>query len=246
MFPRLIFAVLGLVLDTLVVAPPLILISLFTSGGPAYKLMRCWASALSRIMGLSFSVHGAEKVVPGTSYIVTPNHQSNTDILALVVVLPLRFRWILKKSLLRIPLFGWALSGTGAIGIDRSNRTQSVESLRRASEKLRGGWSILIYPEGTRTFDGHLLPFKKGAFMMAVQTGIPILPVTSNGAFKVLPRGSIWFRPGHITVTIGDPIITEGLTEQDVPALMEKARAEISKSLDPDYDPFGKTRESRA
>lgn len=239
--PRLILAVLGLVLDTLVIAPPLILVSLFTSGGPAYTMMRWWAFILSKLMGLSFSVHGAEKVVPGTSYIVTPNHQSNTDILALVLVLPTRFRWVLKKSLLQIPLFGWAVGRTGAIAIDRSDRRQAVESLRHAPEKLKGGWSVLIYPEGTRTRDGQLLPFKKGAFMMAVQTGIPILPVTSNGAFKVLPRDSIWFRPGHITVTIGDPIVTEGLTEADVPALMEKTRAEISKSLDPDYDPFGKT-----
>lgn len=243
--PRLILTALGLVLDTLACAPPLIVLSLFTTGGPAYTIMRCWAFVLSKLMGLSFSLHGAEKVVPGTSYIVTPNHQSNTDILALVLVLPTRFRWVLKKSLLRIPLFGWALGRTGAIAIDRSNRSQSVESLRRAPEKLKGGWSVLIYPEGTRTPDGQLLPFKKGAFMMAVQTGIPILPVTTNGAFKVLPRDTIWFRPGHITVTIGDPIATEGLTEQDVPALMEKTRAEINKLLDLDYDPFSKT-EGRA
>lgn len=238
--PRLILTALVLVPDTVCFALPLIVLSLFTSGGAAYKITRYWAFVLSKTMGLTFSVHGAEKVVPGTSYIVTPNHQSNADILALVLVLPLRFRWVLKKSLLRIPVFGWGLARTGAIAIDRSNRRQSVESLKRASEKLKDGWSVLIYPEGTRTPDGELLPFKKGAFMMAVQTGIPILPVTSNGAFKVLPRNSIWFRPGHITVTIGDPIVTEGLTEQDVPALMEKTRAEISKSLDPDYDPFGK------
>jgi 1-acyl-sn-glycerol-3-phosphate acyltransferase len=238
--PRLILTALGLVLDTLVFAPPLILLSLFTSGGPAYRIMRWWAFVLSKLMGLSFSIHGAEKIVPGASYIVTPNHQSNADILALVLVLPVRFRWVIKRSLLRIPLFGWALGGTGAIAIDRSNRQQSVESLRRASEQLKGGWSVLIYPEGTRTSDGQLLPFKKGAFMMAVQTGIPILPVTNNGAFKVLPRNSVWFRPGHITVTIGDPIVTEGLSEKDVPALMDRTRAEISKALDPNYDPFGK------
>ncbi len=238
--PRLILTALGIALDTLVFAPPLILLSLFTSGGPAYRIERWWAFVVSKLMGLSYSVHGAEKVTPGASYIVTPNHQSNADIVALVLALPLRFRWVIKKSLLRIPLFGWGLARTGAIAIDRSNRRQSIESLRRASEKLRGGWSVLIYPEGTRTPDGNLLPFKKGAFMMAVQTGIPILPVTNNGAFKVLPRNSVWFRPGHITVTIGDPIVTEGLTEEDVPELMERTRVEISKSLDPSYDPFGK------
>jgi len=192
-------------------------------------------------MGLSFSLHGKDKVMPGTSYIITPNHQSNADILALIRILPPRFRWVIKKELTKIPVFGWALSRTGAIAIDRSDPKQSVESLKSATDKLKGSWSVLIYPEGTRTPNGSLLPFKKGAFMMAVQTGIPILPVTSNGAFKVLPKKTVWFRSGHITVTIGDPIVTAGLTEKDVPDLMEKTRAEVSKNLDPDYDPFGKS-----
>lgn len=193
-------------------------------------------------MGLSFSLHGKDKVVPGASYIVTPNHQSNADILALIRVLPLRFRWVVKKELAKIPLFGWALAGTGAIAIDRSDPKQSVESLQNSTDKLKGSWSVLIYPEGTRTPHGRLLKFKKGAFMMAVQAGIPILPVTSNGAFKVLPKKTVWFRPGHITVTIGDPIVTAGLTEKDVPDLMEKTREAVSKNLDPDYDPFRKSR----
>ena len=127
---------------------------------------------------------------------------------------------------------------TGAISIDRADRRQSVQSLKEAKAKLKGGWSVLIYPEGTRSRDGQLLPFKKGAFMMAVQTGIPILPVTTNGAFKVLPKKTLWFRPGHTTVTIGNPIMTTGLTEKDVPDLISKTRTEISKNLDPDYDPF--------
>jgi 1-acyl-sn-glycerol-3-phosphate acyltransferase len=211
------------------------------SSALAYRFERWWAWLVSKSMGLSFSLHGEDKVVPGASYIITPNHQSNSDILALIRVLPIRFRWVVKKELIRIPVFGWALSRTGAIAIDRSDPKQSIQSLQNATDKLKGSWSVLIYPEGTRTSDGNLLPFKKGAFMMAVQTGIPILPVTSNGAFKVLRKKTIWFRPGHITVTLGNPIATDGLTEKDVPELMEKTRAEINKNLDPDYDPFRKT-----
>lgn len=97
---------------------------------------------------------------------------------------------------------------------------------------------MLIYPEGTRSADGNLQPFKKGAFMMAVQTGIPILPITCNGAFKVLPKKTIVFHPGRVTLTVGDPIPTEGLTEEDVPELMEKTRAAITRNFDPDYNPF--------
>lgn len=189
-------------------------------------------------MGLTCSIYGADKIVPGTSYIITPNHQGNADILALVTTLPSRFRWVIKRELLKIPMFGWALGATGAISLNRSDRKQSVRSLRDGASKLAGGWSVLIYPEGTRTSDGNLQPFKKGAFMMAVQTGIPILPVTCNGGFKVLPKKTIVFHPGHVTLTVGDPIPTEGLTEEDVPELMEKTRAAISKNFDPDYNPF--------
>ncbi len=239
--PRLALAAVVLTIATAVFGPIVMLSSLVSSGGPAYRIERWWAWLVSKSMGLSFSLRGQDKVVPGTSYIITPNHQSNSDILALISVLPIRFRWVIKKELTKIPVFGWALSRTGAIAIDRSNPKEAIHILQNATDKLKGNWSVLIYPEGTRTSDGKLLPFKKGAFMMAVQTGIPILPVTNNGAFKVLRKKTIWFRPGHVTVTIGNPIATEGLTENDVPELMEKTRAEISKNLDPDYDPFGKS-----
>ena len=239
LLPRLALAAVALTIVTGVIGPLVMLASLVSSA-LAYRLECWWAWLVSKSMGLSFSLHGKEKIVPGASYIITPNHQSNSDILALVTMLPTPFRWVIKKELTRIPVFGWALSATGAIAIDRSDPKQAIQSLQNATDKLKGSWSVLIYPEGTRTSDGKLQPFKKGAFMMAVQTGIPILPVTSNGAFKVLPKKTIWFRSGHITVTIGNSIATVGLTEKDVPELMEKTRAEINKNLDPDYNPFRK------
>jgi len=239
LFPRIVLAALGLVVFTSLLMPPIVFSSLFTSSGaPAFMLMRWWASIISFFMGLKFSVFGTENVDPGQSYIVTPNHQGNADILALVIRLPVRFHWVIKKELLRIPVFGWALAGTGAIAIDRSNKETAVASLNQAKNKLSNGWSMLIYPEGTRTPDGKLLPFKKGPFMMAVQTGLPILPVTSNGAFKILPKKTVAFRPGRITLTIGKPIITKGLTEDDVPWLMEQTRSAIESNLSNDYDPF--------
>ena len=190
-------------------------------------------------MGLTFSCKGAEKVVPGMSYIVTPNHQSNADILALICTLPMKFRWVVKRELLVIPLFGWALARTGAVPLNRKDRTQSINRLQQAAEsKFKDGWSVLIYPEGTRSPDGNLQEFKKGAFRMAVQTGIPILPITCNGAFKVLPKDTIFVRGGHITLTFGDPIDTNGLAVEDIPQLMEKTRQAIGKHFDADYDPF--------
>jgi len=236
--PRLILTVVTMVTMTVILAPTLILISLFTSGTPAYHISRWWCWAVAKAMGLSFTIKGTEKVVPGKSYIITPNHQSNADILALLVTLPMKFRWVIKKELLRIPLFGWGLGRTGAISLDRSDRVKSVRRLQEGSSKLVDGWSVLIYPEGTRTTDGEVKEFKKGPFMMAVQTGIPILPVTCNGAFKILPKKTILFRPGNISITIGNPITTEGLSEKDVSNLMKLTRDEILAHFDPNYDPF--------
>ncbi len=236
----MVLTVVALAIFTPLLTVPLVLISfLSASGGPAYKIARWWMWIVYKCMGLTFSIEGAEKIEPATSYIVTPNHQGNADILALMSTLPLRFRWVVKKELLRIPVFGWALARTGAISLDRSNREKSIKSLKAAKKKLSGGWSVLIYPEGTRSSDPNLQPFKKGAFMMAIQTGVPILPVTCNGAYHVLPKKTVTFMPGHITVTIGNPIQTKGLTEEDVPELMERTRKEIAKSLDPEYNPFG-------
>lgn len=239
LLPRLILTSIVIAIATPILATPMIVVGLLPhSGGITYRMASWWCWAVGRAMGLTFSVEGADKIVPGTSYIITPNHQGNADILVLIRTLPVRFRWVIKKQLLSIPLFGWALGCTGAISLDRSNPTKAVNALKGASSKLKGGWSILIYPEGTRSSDPNLQPLKKGAFMLAVQTGIPLLPVTCNGAFHVLPKKTVLFIPGHITVKIGDPISTEGLTVEEVPELMRQTREEILKHLDPDYNPF--------
>ncbi len=225
---------------TCVLAVPCIVIGLFPGGSySVYRIMVFWARILAKSVGLTFSLKGVDKVVPGVSYILAPNHQGHTDILALLNTLPVRFRWVIKKELLRIPIFGWALAGTGAIALDRSRGREAMKKLRQQRHKLEDGWSVLVYPEGTRTSDGHLQSFKRGAFVMAVHLGVPILPITTNGAFKVLPRDTMKLRPGHITVTIGDPIDVQGLTEDDIPELMEKTRNAMLKDLDVDYDPFG-------
>lgn len=240
LLPRIALTALVLGIWTPIIATIIVVRSIFTSdGAPAFRLARHWTRVVSKCMGLTFSLQGAEKVVPNTSYIVTPNHQGNADILALYGILPLPFRWVVKKSLIKIPFFGWALHATGAISIDRSDRESSIRKLQEGTNKLVGGWSLLIYPEGTRGTDPHLQPFKKGAFMMAVQTGIPLLPVVCNGAYHVLPKKTITFKAGgHITVAIGNPIETRGLTPEDVPALMERTRIEMLKLLDSNYDPY--------
>jgi 1-acyl-sn-glycerol-3-phosphate acyltransferase len=196
-------------------------------------------------MGITASLSGAENVKIGDSYIVTPNHQSYIDVLALELVLPVKVLWVIKRELARVPFFGWALSRSGAICINRSNRSEAVRSLREGSSKLVDGWSLLIYPEGTRSPTTALQPFKKGPFMLAIQTGVSILPVTINGAHRIWPKNSIGVRPGHMTVTIGKPIRTKGLSEEDVLELIDKTRRAILHHLDENYSPFRGRMKSR-
>lgn len=212
--------------------------AVFVGEYTAYRLTRFWCRGSAFFLGVKYTIQGTENIDPTQSYVVTPNHQSHTDIPPLMMGLPIKFRWVVKKELLRIPFFGWALDATGAIGLDRRNTDQSIKNLRAAYAKLTDGWSVLIYPEGTRTLDGLLQPFKKGAFIIAVETGLPILPITNNGAYKVLPRGTLALTPGCVQVIVGKPIPTKGLTRDDVPALMEETRRRIESDFNPDYDPF--------
>ncbi len=243
--PRLIVVLMGATLATIVMLPLFFLVSIVTASPyPTYRLSRIWAWIVARCCGVTYSLHNREKALPGQSYIVCPNHQSHTDILALIQALPVRFRWVIKKEIVSIPGFGWGVVRTGAIVLDRSQKAEAFRKLKEGADKASGGWSILIYPEGTRSPDGRLLPFKKGGFLMAVNTGVPILPVTVNGAHKILPKKTLRLTPGHITVTLGDPIPTGNLTEKDIPELMARTQAAIEKYLDFNYDPFAK--ENRA
>jgi 1-acyl-sn-glycerol-3-phosphate acyltransferase len=211
---------------------------LASSDVPGYRMAHAWAWLIAKIVGVSASIQASHKIDPEGSYVITPNHQGNVDILALVLTLPMKFRWVIKRELLRIPFFGWGLGSTGAISLDRDKGRESVKQLQQGLSKLGGGWSLLIYPEGTRSPDQNLLPFKKGPFRLALDRRVPILPVTVNGAFKLLPRKALLPRPGHLTVTVGEPIPTENLTVRDIRGLMAQTRDAIQENLNPEYDPF--------
>ncbi len=203
-----------------------------------WRVSRIWAWVISKGLGMAVTLNGTEHLEKGRSYILVPNHQSNSDIIALLMSIPVPFHWVVKESLLKIPLFGPSIAASGAISINRSDSRRAVEQLRQGADKLKGGWSVLIYAEGTRTSDGNLQPFKKGAFRMAISTGIPLLPITVNGAFKILPKHTLNVRSGHVTITVSAPIETQGLTEDALPELMERTRQAILAHFDPDYDPF--------
>lgn len=162
--------------------------------------------------------------VPGEPYIYMMNHQSMLDIVVAFVAIPRNFRFIAKKSLKPIPFLGWYMSATGMVFIDRKNRQAAVRSLDEACQSIRSGISILVYPEGTRSRDGHILPFKKGPFMMAIQAGVPIVPVAIEGGSRILGPDSARLYPGTVHCKLGEPIPTAGLGFADRDALMKRVR----------------------
>jgi 1-acyl-sn-glycerol-3-phosphate acyltransferase len=125
----------------------------------------------------------------------------------------------------------------GVVPVDRSNSPAAVESAKLATENLRLGKSYVVYPEGTRSRDGHLLPFKKGAFMMAIDAGVPVVPVTVSGATKIMPKAQIKVFPSTVRITIHEPISTKGYSKENVAALVELTRAKIFSALNEEAEP---------
>jgi len=221
---------------SLVLFAPVTLAALVSStGNLAFSLSTLWARFMLFATGVRVVARNREKISAGTSYIIISNHQSEYDILALVTTLGIQYRWIIKKELRRVPLFGYALDVSHNIFIDRSNPQKAIESINAGIDRLPPGASVMFFAEGSRSPDGTIREFKKGGFITALDKGFPILPVTVNGSRKVLPKKSLVFRPGVIEVVVGDPIETTGLTRDDLPALMEKTRAAVVSNYRPDY-----------
>ena len=143
--------------------------------------------------------------------------------------LPALLRIAAKREVLRIAFLGWHMRRAGHISINRGSTQEAVETLRRAAREIRPGISVFLYPEGTRSRDGSLQPFKKGGFKFALQTGLPVVPVTIVGTRRALPRDSFVFRPGHADLYLDAPIPTAGLTDADLPALMSTVRKAMEK-----------------
>ncbi len=167
---------------------------------------RVWAAGLLAGSGVRLAVFGTAGLAPGASYVYLANHQSLFDIPALLRAIPGRFRFVAKQSLFRIPVFGWALAAAGFVSVDRGDRTAARQSFAAAEQWLRDGESILVFPEGTRSTTGTLLPFKRGGFLLALRTGLPIVPVGIRGTLAVQPRGRRSIQPGVVEVRFGVPI----------------------------------------
>lgn len=215
----LVFGIIAIILS--------VLINQKTGGycGPA------WARVNAFFTPMFVSVAGKENIQENTSYIVVPNHQSYYDIFLIYGWLGMFIRWVMKKELRKVPVFGYCCEKMGHIIIDRSSTESAIKSLNAAKDNLKDGSSVVMFPEGTRNSSNVLLPFKKGAFRMALDLGIPILPVTIMGTKDILPTKGLNLFPGKAKMIIHKPIDVKNYTFEDIEKLMADTKAIIEGPL---------------
>ncbi len=221
--------VLAISANTVLAAPAVVAAATLDSRW-AYWICQLWVRLNLLVSGVDVHTRREGELDPSEPYVFMSNHQSHFDVLAVVAAIPeFQLRWVAKQELTRIPFFGWALAHADHIIIDRSDHAQAVASLRAAEEKMRRGCSVIIFPEGTRGGgDGVLLPFKKGGFVLALETGISIVPIAVRGSQSILPRGGWQIAEGDIDVIVGEPIPVDGL---DRDTLMRRVRAQLEQQL---------------
>jgi len=191
------------------------------------RLQPGWARGLLRGVGVSLEVHGAERLDPRETYVFMANHQSNLDIAAIFAALPMVPGFLAKRELMRVPFVAQALISGGHVLIDRSNRRAAIRAIDEAAAHLRGGGSIVIFPEGTRSPRGVIRNLKKGGFHMARKAAVPLACIGVAGTGDALPRDSLRVRPGHVVVRIGAPIPGREVGSMTVDELRARVRDEL-------------------
>ena len=195
-----------------------------------HAIARGWAHTVLGLCSVRVTVRGLDKVDFSRNYVYVSNHASMFDIPVILAGIPDQIRIMYKKELDVIPFFGWGLRYGSYIGIDRGRGSNAVRSLEEAVEKIRRGASVLMYAEGTRTLDGKLQPFKRGAFNLALKAGIPVVPLTVNGSFSILPKHSVSVRPGTVELVLDSPIpVPEGEGKDAELRLMQDVHAAIAR-----------------
>ena len=221
---------LALVVSTLIAGTLVTLICLFERDGKAgYHVAKGWMAFNLWTSGVRVRTRGLENLDPRRQYIFMSNHRSGADIVAIGCALwPFQIRFVAKKELLKVPVFGWGLWALKNIVIDRSNHLQAVRSYKVAGERIRRGISVVVFPEGTRGVGETLLPFKKGGFVLAVETGTPIAPIAVVGTAAVLAKNSLKIESGEVEVRIGAPIETAGVALAEKDQIVRRVRDAIA------------------
>ncbi len=218
---NLVFTTIFLALIALAIAP------FDRKGERVHAIARLWARISLLCAGVAVSLEGVESLA-APPFLFMPNHQSGLDIPVLLATMPLPFKFVAKRELFRIPFFGWAIKKAGYISIDRENPREALKAIEEAVSKLAGGASVLIFPEGTRSKDGSLLPFMKGAFSLAARAAAPVVPLAIVGTNALQPPGHAVPRAGgRVQIRIGKPIPIEGKGLSYKAELMEAVRRSI-------------------
>lgn len=197
----------------------------------AKQLLRTWGRIICRVANISVQVEGQENLNPSQAYIFIGNHASQVDIWSFQGYSPHDFCWIAKKELFSIPVLGKTMQAAGFIPLDRSSSRAAMKSLNEAAECIAGGSSVLIFPEGTRSPDGHLQTFKTGAIVLAIKAGVPVVPIAFCGTHQLLPKGSLLAKEGDIILRIGTPIPTKDFQTKDKQKLALNLQMKVAKLL---------------
>lgn len=197
-----------------------------------HKVARLWSRLLLLICGTKVEVIGMKNVLRVKPQVFMANHQSDFDILILLAHVTCQFRWLAKKELFTIPVFGQAMRSAGYIEIDRQNHEKALLSLDQAALRIREGKSVMTFPEGTRSRDGEIKPFKQGTFYLAIQSGVPIVPISIIGSGDIMPKRSLKVKPGKIKLVIDKPIDVKGYTLENRQELVDRVRQVIIKNYD--------------
>jgi len=195
-----------------------------------HKLARLWARILLTISHIPVEIVGRRHVLMDSPQIFAANHQSDVDTMVALACIPVPFRWIAKKELFNVPLFGAAMRNAGYIPIDRRNHESALKSLEDAAQIIKKGNSVMTFPEGTRSNNGTIQPFKQGIFHLAIRAGVPIVPVTIIGTAAIMPKRSLKIIPGRIKLIIGKPVDVSGYTIETRHQLLDEVRNTIMKN----------------
>jgi 1-acyl-sn-glycerol-3-phosphate acyltransferase len=228
--PRTILTVVAGVTATIVAVASIAVMVVINDSSPLIeKIIRAWSRVWLAASATKLEVDGAENIDPNRSYVVVANHLSTLDIMACLLAVPLPIRFLAKKELFRVPVLAQGMRMVGIIEVDREARGAVHSEVNRQSRELiEKGRSLIIYAEGTRPRNGVMKPFKKGAFTMAIRSGLPVLPLSIHGSYEAWPPGTPLVRGGVIRVVLDKPVETEGMSTSDTGDLRDQVREVIA------------------
>ena len=230
---RTIFVWSCIVLATLILGVLVLLVyPVDRKGRMGHRCARLWGKIALLANQVRVKVEGLNKIKGEGPFIFMSNHQGSYDIFALLGYLPFHFKWLAKKELFAIPFFGWTMSAAGYISLDRQGTRETVEAMNQAAQRIREGMSVVIFPEGSRSPNGSIQPFKKGGFTLALKSKVPIIPISIAGSREIMPKDRLTASPGEIRIRIGDPIETQSYSTKDRTLLMERVHQAISTNFE--------------